>query len=187
MKSKSLIVHVCCAPCLSGLSGYLKSLDFERIKGIFYNPNIHPYKEFKKRRHNVRSNEKIFGFDGIEYSEEYPLKEILKGMMSADDRCIFCFRSRLEKTAEIAVKGEFSHFTTTLLISPYQKRDLIVKIGKEIAERNNLVFLDEDMRRFYDSGQSIAKDHDIYCQGYCGCIFSEYERYSGKSLDREST
>ncbi len=174
---RSLLIHVCCAPCLSGIADYLKSLDFERIYGYFYNPNIHPYKEFKKRRHHVRLNEKTFGLDGFIYSDDYSLIEILTGMTNANDRCEFCFRNRMESAARTACENDFTHYTTTLLISPYQKQQLLVGIGNEMGEKYGVEFIDEDMRRFYDLSREISKKLDMYRQGYCGCIFSEYERY----------
>lgn len=182
---KMLLVHVCCAPCLSGLSEYLKTLGFRRIKGFFYNPNIHPYKEFKKRRHEVRSHEKCFGFDDFEYSDDYPLKNILDGMMKAQNRCEFCFRTRLDEVAQKAREWNFTHFTTTLLISPYQNQGLLRKIGNELAIKNNVKFIDEDMRRFYDLSRKRASEEEMYQQGYCGCIFSEFERYSFKKKGNE--
>ena len=181
-ESKSLLVHICCAPCLSGVHGYLKSLDFEAIKGFFYNPNIHPFTEFKRRRHFLRLNEKFFGLDEIEYSNEYPLKDFLKGMASSEDRCTYCYRIRLGETASKAHKNGFSHFTTTLLISPYQKQELLIKTGHEMAEKHGVKFHDEDLRRFFDLSRQIARSRGIYLQGYCGCIFSEYERYDRKKI-----
>ena len=178
--NKSLLIHICCAPCLSGLSDYLKSLGFSRIKGYFYNPNIHPFKEFKRRRHEVRVHEKHFDFDDFEYSNDYPLREILKGMMSSENRCEFCFRTRLEQAAMKARNEDFTHFTTTLLISPYQDQDLLRTIGNEIAKKYKIEFLDEDLRRFYDLSRSVATESEMYQQGYCGCIFSEHERYGLK-------
>jgi predicted adenine nucleotide alpha hydrolase (AANH) superfamily ATPase len=177
---KSLLVHVCCAPCLSGLTDYFKSLGFEKIMAYFYNPNIHPYKEFKQRRHHVRSHEKFFGFDEFEYSDDYPLDETLRGMLDASDRCEYCFHSRLQKVALKAIEKGYSHFTTTLLISPYQKQELLIKIGNEIAEKYGLNFLGEDLTRFYDHSRDVSKEKEMYRQGYCGCIFSEFERYGSK-------
>ncbi|MFH1515856.1 MAG: epoxyqueuosine reductase QueH [bacterium] len=179
---KKLLVHICCAPCLSGLSDYLKSLNFNRITGYFYNPNIHPYKEFKKRRHQVRESEKIFGFDEIIYSSEYPLREILQGMLEAENRCEFCFRTRFQKTAEKASELGHSHFSSTLLVSPYQDQELLMKTGNQVADEYSVEFLGEDMRRFYDLSREESKAHGMYCQGYCGCVFSEYERYSKRKL-----
>lgn len=177
---RSLLIHVCCAPCLSGITDYLKSLDFERINGYFHNPNIHPYREFKKRRHHVRQAEKMFGLDGFEYSDDYPMNQILAGMLEADDRCEFCFRNRMESTAKIACENAFTHYTTTLLISPYQKQQLLIEVGNEMGDKYGVEFFSEDMRRFYDLSREISTKHDMYRQGYCGCIFSEYERYGPK-------
>ena len=174
---KKLLVHICCAPCLSGLSDYLKSLSFDRITGYFYNPNIHPYKEFKKRRHQVRLSEKLFGFDEIEYSNDYPLKDILAGMLEAENRCKFCFKTRLQKTAEKTVELGHTHFSSTLLISPHQDVELLMKIGNEVASEYSVEFAGEDLRRFYELSREKSKAHEMYCQGYCGCVFSEYERY----------
>ena len=91
---KSLIIHICCSSCMAGLSDHLKTLGFTKIKGYFFNPNIHPYREFKKRRHHVRLQEMLFALDEIEYSDEYPLEEVLEGMINIDDRCKYCFNKR---------------------------------------------------------------------------------------------
>jgi len=181
MINKSLLVHICCAPCLSGTHEYWKSLDFSSIKGFFFNPNIHPFMEFKKRHHYVRLNEKFFGFNEYEYSDEYTIERTLMGMMSAGDRCEYCYRMRLDETARRAFEDGYSHFTTTLLISPYQKQELLVDIGHDVAEKNHVMFFDEDLRRFYEMSRKIAREREIYLQGYCGCVFSEYERYGKKS------
>lgn len=177
-ESKSLLIHVCCAPCLSGVSDYLKSLEFKRITGYFHNPNIHPYKEFKKRRHHVRLSEKLFGLDDFIYSDDYPLTEILNGMIDSNDRCDFCFRNRMESAAKIACENGLTHYTTTLLISPYQKQQLLIDIGNEMGSKYSVEFFSEDMQRFYELSCEISTKHDMYRQGYCGCIFSEYERYA---------
>lgn len=98
------------------------------------------------------------------------------------ERCLFCLRLRLRKTAELAhggsLGGSFDGFTSTLLYSRYQPHDGIKALGMEIAEAHDLVFAYEDFRTSWGEGVSLSKEWGVYRQQYCGCLFSEYERYS---------
>jgi hypothetical protein len=93
------------------------------------------------------------------------------------DRCRYCFRLRLRKTAAVA-KGEgFDSFTTTLLISPYQKHELLKEIGEEVAREQGIEFYYEDFRTGFRESHRISRELDLYHQKYCGCVYSEWERY----------
>ena len=94
------------------------------------------------------------------------------------ERCQYCFRLRLSKTAETALKKGFNAFTTTLLISPHQKHELIREIGNEVAKEKGMDFLYADLRKRYSDSRRMTKPLNLYRQQYCGCIYSEWERYA---------
>lgn len=93
-------------------------------------------------------------------------------------RCERCYFMRLEKTAKVAKSLNYTAFSTTLLQSPFQYHELIKEIGEDIAERYQIEFFYEDWRRGYKIGKEKALALGIYRQKYCGCIFSEEERFS---------
>jgi len=99
------------------------------------------------------------------------------------ERCQYCFRLRLSKTAEIAREKNFSAFTTTLLISPQQKHELLREIGSELAEETGIEFLYADLRKRYSDSRHLTKPLDLYRQQYCGCIYSEWERYANIKIE----
>lgn len=110
--------------------------------------------------------------------DEYGVKIFTKEVSSnIDARCYFCYSSRMKKTAKYAKENGYDAFSTTLLVSPYQKHELIKKISEEMAEKYNIRFVYQDFREGYREGQKIAKEEGLYTQKYCGCIYSEEERY----------
>lgn len=145
----------------------------------FYNPNIHPYQEYQRRLEGLRQLAEIRGLPVI-VEPGYELEEFL-GQIAANPqlgiRCETCYRVRLTKTAQKAKELGFDAFCTTLLISPYQNRDLLCKIGNELAKKYQLTFIDEDFRPGFRQSQAMAKEYGLYRQGYCGCIYSEKDRY----------
>jgi predicted adenine nucleotide alpha hydrolase (AANH) superfamily ATPase len=146
---------------------------------FFYNPNIHPYQEYQRRLEGLRQLAEIRGLPVIVESG-YELEEFL-GQIAANPkfgvRCETCYRVRLEKTARKAKELGFDTFSSTLLISPYQNRELLCKIGGELAREYGLTFMDEDFRPGFRQSQAMAKEYGLYRQGYCGCIYSEKDRY----------
>lgn len=165
-----LLLHMCCAPCstypVDVLNG--KNIDFE---GFFYNPNIHPIEEFTKRKENVEIFSKIKNLK-IHYIDEFSQQrwENFKG--EEQERCYMCYSSRLEKAAQYASEKGFEAYTTTLLVSPYQKHDLIKELGEKFAQKYGIAFYYEDFRPGFREGQQQAKNMGLYRQKYCGCIVS---------------
>jgi predicted adenine nucleotide alpha hydrolase (AANH) superfamily ATPase len=144
---------------------------------FFYNPNIHPYQEYLLRRDGLRQLAAIRNLPLIE-SPGYPMEEFLASVAADHSkRCEYCYRSRLSQTAMKAKEMGFELFGTTLLISPYQNRDRIIAIGKELAQDYGLMFYDQDLRPGFRQSQTMAKEYGLYRQKYCGCIYSEKERY----------
>ncbi|MCG2734819.1 MAG: epoxyqueuosine reductase QueH, partial [Candidatus Methanoperedenaceae archaeon] len=116
------------------------------------------------------------------YKDDYDIENYLRGALDAEDRCRFCYTLRLTETAKTAALLGFDAFTTTLLISPYKKHEMLAEAGKKIADENGVGFYYEDFRGGYGESREIAKALELYMQKYCGCIFSEKERYlKGKS------
>lgn len=113
----------------------------------------------------------------IVYSDNYPLKEFLQGALNANDRCEFCYEFRLEEAAKTAKLEKFDMFTTTLLGSPYQKHEIIKEIGKKLGKKHGVNFYYEDFRKGFNDGRVTWRETNLYRQKYCGCIFSEMERY----------
>ncbi len=175
-----LLVHVCCGPCAIMPFKTLfssKGLDSDMVWGFFYNHNIHPYQEYKRRLDAVKRLEELMGLNMI-YRDEYAMEEFLKNVAhDPDNRCDYCYRSRLEATAKEAVSRKFDAFSTSLLYSRYQRHESIREIGEEISSVYNIDFFYYDFRDGWKEGIVISKEMGLYRQPYCGCIYSEKERY----------
>ncbi len=176
---RNIFLHICCAPC----SIYtLKELRAEgaRVSGYFYNPNIHPYTEFSKRLSTLKEYARI-ALLLLTVDDSYELDRFLAGALALGrDRCLSCYRMRLDRAFERAADGGFDALTTTLLYSRYQRHDDIKKIGEELSAVYGVPFLYRDFRAGWREGIEESKKLGMYRQQYCGCIFSEKERYGGK-------
>ncbi len=173
-----ILTHICCAPCFTYPHKRLEEEGHE-VTGFFYNPNIHPYQEYKSRKLALEKYVEVRGAKVI-YKNDYDIESYLRGALDAEDRCWFCYTMRLSETAKTAIRLGFDAFTTTLLISPYQKHEMLAGIGKKIADENGIGFYYEDFRKGYEESREMAKALELYMQKYCGCIFSEKERYLRK-------
>ena len=168
-----LLLHTCCAPCSVYCIDELKCEDIEPTI-YWYNPNIHPYKEYKARRDCLKEYTKSINVKAI-FEEEYGLKEFCKNVVSdLENRCSnYCYRVRLEQTAKYAKENGYDAFSTTLLVSPYQKHEALKEIGEELAKKYGIEFIYRDFRIGFREGQNKAREIGLYMQKYCGCIFSE--------------
>jgi len=171
-----LLLHTCCAPCLLYPLERLKAEKFE-ITGFFYNPNIHPPSEYNNRKEAVEGYARDIGVEVVypeyrpeEFFQAVNLKEANPG------RCEICWRLRLGKTAQTAKEKGFSHFSTTLLVSPYQDQELLKNIGNDVARDMGVTFYYEDFRPGFRKAHDEAKSKGIYCQKYCGCIYGELQQ-----------
>lgn len=172
-----LLLHICCGPCALYPIKQLTGSKFEKITGFYYNPNIHPPSEYKRRRDALRDAEKKLGFEII--YPPYKMEEYFRKISSNEDtplRCGLCWELRLLETAEYAKANDFDAFTTTLLISPYQNHELVKEIGERVAREKGVSFYYEDFRKGFRESQEEAKKEELYRQKYCGCVFSELER-----------
>jgi predicted adenine nucleotide alpha hydrolase (AANH) superfamily ATPase len=176
-----VLLHMCCAPCTIVPLRVLSSEDC-RVSGLFFNPNIHPYQEFLRRLGAVEQFARLVDLKMI-YREEYDVTSFLQQVAFRESqRCHFCYHLRLEATARLAKKSGMDAFTSTLLYSKRQKHDLIRQIGEETGRRHGVPFLYRDFRPGWREGIEESKALGLYRQAYCGCIYSEQERYlSGKT------
>ncbi|MCR4434906.1 MAG: epoxyqueuosine reductase QueH [Clostridiales bacterium] len=175
-----LLLHMCCAPCSVYPARVLQE-EGVSFEGFFYNPNIHPRDEFIKRRENVEKFSLQKGIR-VSYTDDFKqdVWENFKG--SGDERCRMCYSLRLDRAAAFSKEHGFDAFTTTLLVSPYQKHDLIKELGGKFAERYGVGFYYRDFRPGFRQGQQEAKEMGLYRQRFCGCILSynESKQRTGK-------
>ncbi len=174
-----ILLHSCCGPCsiypVEQLTG-----KGHRVSGYFYNPNIHPYREFKRRTVALRQFAELSGFE-VEIDTDYGLTEFLRKVVFHEaGRCSLCYDMRLEKTAQRAAEIGADAFTTTLLYSKYQNHDLLVKKCEKFAQLHDVDFYYQDFRIGWQEGIDASIAMDLYRQPYCGCIYSEQERYDKK-------
>jgi len=178
-----ILLHICCAPCaIYPLKVLWKGGN--DVYGLFYNPNIHPYSEYKRRLDTLEEYARDVGLKVI-VSDEYPMEEFLRNVVFREqDRCSYCYYSRLSYAAHIARKGHFDGFTSTLLYSKFQDHDMITSLGNSLAKEYNVKFYYEDFRKGWKEGIETSKKLGMYRQQYCGCIYSEKERFYKKSRTR---
>ena len=176
-----LCMHTCCAPC----SVYC--IDTLREEGIeptvyWYNPNIHPYKEYQARRDCLKEYTKSIGVKAV-FKEDYGLdnfcREAVKDLKA---RCVnYCYPIRLRKTFAYAKEHGYDAVTTTLLYSIYQNHDFIKHEMEKLSLEYGISFLYRDFRVGFWEGHQKAHDLGLYMQKYCGCIFSEEMRYYNRN------
>ena len=175
---KSVLVHCCCAHCAAYTVDYWRQQGYE-VSALWYNPNIHPYTEHQHRLESMKSLAQEINLP-LTVTEGYDIIEYFRQVVGNEtERCRHCFELRLSKTAEVAHQREFDAFTSTLLISPHQKHDLLREIGDKLAEEKGVDFLYADLRKRYSDSRRITKGKNLYRQQYCGCLYSEWERYAG--------
>ena len=178
MLRKKFLVHICCAPCSTYSFEKLISDKFFPV-GFFYNPNIHPEDEYKRRLDELIKFADFKKYPLIieEDSPEFWL-EFVKGFehkKEGGSRCEKCFSLRLEKTAIYAKENNFDGFTTVLTISPHKNSTIINQIGKELSEKHDIYFLEENFKKNegFKKSLELSKQYNLYRQSYCGCVFSK--------------
>ena len=169
-----ILVHVCCAECLLGPLDELRQQGFV---GYFHNPNIHPLIEFRRRLKAVRVLAEQAGVE-IVCDEAYGLTDFLAQVdYGSGDRCRQCYLQRLRRTAEAARGRGLDAFSTTLLVSRHQVHEAVREVAEEVARQTGVAFAYRDWRHLAERGHEEAKRRNLYRQQYCGCVFSEYERF----------
>lgn len=175
---KKVLLHVCCAHCAAYTTEHWRREGWE-VSAFWYNPNIHPYSEHQRRRESMERLAEEIDLPLI-IAEGYDMPEYFRRVAGKESRrCQICFDLRLGVTAAKAQENGFDAFSTTLLISPHQQHEILLKTGNQIAENKNIDFLYTDLRKRYSDSRHITKSMNLYRQQYCGCIYSEWERYAG--------
>jgi len=174
-----ILLHVCCGPCAIYPVEALRREGFV-VSGYFHNPNVHPYQEFKRRLQAASQFSETVDLDLVT-DRDYGLREFLREVVFLEDsRCGLCYAMRLQKTAETAREMKVEAFSTTLLYSRYQKHELIKAIGEKISKQYQVPFYYADFRVGWQHGIDLSISMGLYRQSYCGCIYSEQERYDKK-------
>lgn len=172
-----LLLHTCCAPCSVYCVDSLRAEGIEPVS-FWYNPNIHPYQEYKARRDTLKSYAASIGLELV-VREEYGLRPFVRAVAGdIDRRCSYCYAVRMEETARYAAEHNFTHISTTLLVSPYQDHQGITAAGERFAAQYGVTFLYRDFSVGFRQGQAKARELGLYMQKYCGCVFSEEDRYA---------
>jgi predicted adenine nucleotide alpha hydrolase (AANH) superfamily ATPase len=172
----NILLHICCANCaIYPLQQLVEEKN--EVVGYFFNPNIHPYQEYRKRLDTLKTYSEKIGLKVI-YREEYLLEEFLKNVSPRpEERCQYCYTTRLEDTAREAKRGGFDQFSTTLLQSAHQNHLQIKETGEHLSKEIGIPFYYEDFRKGWRKGVEISKEMGLYRQQYCGCIYSERDRF----------
>ena len=179
----SLFLHSCCAPCSSYCLEYLSK--YFMITVFYYNPNIFPDSEYEDR---VKEQERLIR-ELNESGVKHPIHlvkgafcpevfyEAVKGLEREPEggaRCTECFKLRLEESAKLAKEGNYDYFTTTLTISPLKDAERLNQIGEEMGGKYGVKFLNSDFKKKngYKRSTELSREHDLYRQNYCGCVYS---------------
>jgi predicted adenine nucleotide alpha hydrolase (AANH) superfamily ATPase len=171
-----LLIHVCCGPCSIYPVQVLRD-EGHALMGFFYRNNIHPFTECMRREDTLRDYAQSISLKII-YQQGYDMEVFLRNVVFREaERCLYCYHDRLTTTANFARKGKFDAFTTTLLYSRFQKHDTIRAIGEAVGKSVGVPFYYMDFRPGWKTGVEESRRLGMYRQPYCGCIYSEKERY----------
>jgi len=171
-----VLLHICCGPCALYPLSVLREEGID-VYGFFFNHNIHPYQEYVRRR-DAALQMAMQEVMPLAVKDEYRLEEFLAAVAAEPDkRCDYCYASRLDAVAASAKEGGFDAFTSSLFYSRYQNHDLMRKKAKDSAKQHGIQFLYRDFRPGWQEGIRRSKETGLYRQQYCGCIYSEKERY----------
>jgi epoxyqueuosine reductase len=171
-----ILLHICCAPCTIYPLEAMTAAG-HRVRGFFFNPNIHPYQEFTRRAATLEEFAAKVKLPVI-WDRSYNLEDFLRNVVFREAmRCRFCYYMRLSATAQAARRGNFDAFTSTLLYSKYQNHELIRDLAQLVVQEVGIPFYYEDFRQGWARGMDKTRKLGLYKQAYCGCIFSERDRY----------
>lgn len=172
-----LLLHICCAPCSLMCIETLRNQEGLQPDGFWFNPNIHPFTEYRSRRNCLREYAQEIELPLLE-KNDYALRPFIREVAGdIEHRCLKCYEIRLGETAKFAAENGYDAFTSSLFISPYQQHDTMKTLAEQAAEKFGVTFLYRDFRPYFKEGQERAREQGFYMQKYCGCVFSEEERY----------
>ena len=171
-----VLLHVCCANCAIYPINTMRAEGLD-VMGFFYRHNIHPFRECLKREEALRTYAEQINLKVI-YQDGYDLEGFIQNVVYREsERCNYCYHDRLRSTALLAKRGNFDFFSSTLLYSKHQQHDLIRALGESIGKSVGVPFRYQDYREGWKEGIDCSKQMGLYRQHYCGCIYSEKERY----------
>ncbi len=173
-----VLLHICCAPCAIMPVAELVRQGFD-LMGFFYNPNIQPYMERQRRLSTLKAWAPAQGLKLAVVDEYRPEEWFRRVAFREGVRCQLCYHQRLSRAAQAAKRGGFDAFTTTLLYSVRQKHQLIAEIGRALGRERGIDFLYQDFRPFWREGIRRSQAAGLYRQEYCGCLYSERDRFLG--------
>jgi predicted adenine nucleotide alpha hydrolase (AANH) superfamily ATPase len=177
-----VLLHICCANCAIYPLSVLHDAH-HAVTGYFFNHNIHPYQEYLRRLQTTRDYAASIKLPLV-CIDEYGLEDFLAQVaQDPAGRCAYCYQSRLQRTAEYAAQHGFNAFTSSLLYSRYQNHTLIRQYGEELSRLYGISFLYQDFRSGWQEGIRISRALGLYRQQYCGCIYSEKDRYHPRSTN----
>jgi predicted adenine nucleotide alpha hydrolase (AANH) superfamily ATPase len=180
-----ILLHTCCGPCTIYPLKRLRQEGWQ-VHGYFYNPHIQPYQEFEKRLATLESFAQREELEII-VRNDYELERFFRQVAFREhQRCIYCYAIRIEAVARLAKKSRFDAFTTTLLYSKRQRHDLVRDLAQEASQKYGIAFYYENFRKGWREGQELAGRQGMYRQQYCGCIYSERERYKAPAKSADS-
>jgi len=172
----SLLLHVCCAHCGAFPIQHWQGEGYSVVP-FWYNPNIHPYLEHLQRYEAVCALAASRGLELVSV-EGYDFAAYFRAVVNREeDRCRWCFQLRLRRAAAAARERRLDALPSTKQISPQQKHDRRREVADEVATEAGVPFLYADLRKHYSDSRHITKPMGLYRQQYCGCIYSEWDRY----------
>ena len=173
-----LLLHACCGVCSSSVLERL--IPYFDITILYYNPNIYPEEEYKKRyktlKELITKSKSNVEIKEIGYESE-KFDKISKGLENEKEggaRCTKCFYLRLEETAKLAQKENYDYFCTTLSVSPYKDSQKLNEIGKILEKKYKINYLYSDFKKKegYKRSNELSRKYELYRQNYCGCKYS---------------
>ncbi len=171
-----ILLHICCAPCAIYPLDALQR-EGHAVSGLFYNPNIHPYREYEKRAETLSTYARQIGLE-VSWTREYGMEDFFRRVVHREkERCRTCYYDRLQQTAKLAKQGGYDGFTTTLLYSKFQNHELIRTMAEKLARVYQVELVYRDFREGWSEGVRRSRELGMYRQPYCGCLYSEKERF----------
>ncbi len=171
-----ILLHICCAPCSIYPIRFLRENEFQ-VMGFFYRHNIHPFTECLRREETLREYSQSIDLPMI-WQKGYEMEAFLRSMSFREkDRCRVCYYQRLKAAAMVAKKGKFDCFSTTLLYSKFQTHKTIVETGESLGKKYGVPFYYHDFSEGWKEGIEESRARGMYRQQYCGCIYSEKDRF----------